>query len=143
MLGGVLSWFATNFVGQPIIRFYGLRNQTRSSLIFCSNVGPIYERTNPKEHPDWERWLEAETTYRRLASELRVLALNYPKINRFLIFRGYQLEVASAQLIGLSNSIGHPEEMRRRMVDSFRDKAERSLKLFPLTYPDGVKVKYD
>jgi len=143
IIGGVLSWFATNFVGNPIARFYKLKDEVQSSLIFYSNVGPVYEKANPKEHHDWEKWLEAESTYRRLASELRVLALNYPKINHFLTLRGYQLERASAQLIGLSNSIGQPDAMRRGMVASFRDNVERSLKLFPLTYPEGVKVKYD
>jgi len=81
-IGGILSWFATNFVSQPIIKFYKLKDETRSSLIFYANIGLVYEVPNPKDHPDWEKWLEAETAYRRLASEIRVLALNYPKINR-------------------------------------------------------------
>ena len=143
MIGGILSWIATNFVGQPIIRFYKLRDHARSSLMFYSNVGLVFENKNPTEHPDWEKWLKAESAYRDLASDIQTLALNYPSINRILTLRGYNLEVASRHLIGLSNSFGRPNEMRRGVVASFRDNIERSLKLFPLTYPEGVKIRYD
>ena len=141
MIGGVLSWFATNFVANPLTRFYRLKDEIRSSLIRYANVSPVYERENPREHPDWEHFLEAQGTYRRLASELQALALNHPLINRALTRRGYQLVDAASGLFGFSNTLADPAARRRGEVAWNRDKVERSLKLVPLSYPDGVKFR--
>lgn len=136
----LIVWFSANFVGQPFIRFYRLRDEAQASLTFYANVSPVGERANPKEHADWERFLEAQGILRRLASELRALAVNHPFIARVLARLGYQLVDAASGLIGFSNTIADPAARRRGELAWNRDKIERSLR-FPLTYPEGVKLR--
>ena len=104
-IGGVLSWIATNFLGHPLTRFFRLRDDVHSSLIQYANVSPVYERKNPREHPDWDRFIEVHCTLRRLASELRALALNHVLIARMLGCFGYRLIDAATDLFGFANTL--------------------------------------
>ena len=136
----LVVWFAANFLGQPFIRFYRMRDEVQSSLILYANVSPVYERSDPREHPDWDHFLEAQGTLRRLASQLKALALNHHRLNRFLASLGYQLEEAASGVIGFSNTLADPKARRRGELASNRDLIERSLK-FRLTFPEGVNVR--
>jgi hypothetical protein len=140
MVGGALSWFATNFLGQPLARFFRLRDEAHSSLINYANVSPVYESDNPRDHPSWEHFCEAHGTFRRLASDIQALALNHPLLNRVLTSIGYQLVDAASGLIGFSNTLPSPQARRRGEVAWNRDLIERSLK-FPLSYPNGVEFR--
>ena len=62
LIGGVVSWVATNFVGHQVTRFYRLKGEFHSSLTLYANVSPVYERDNPREPPDWDRFIEAHGT---------------------------------------------------------------------------------
>lgn len=136
----LVVWFTTNFLGQPFIRFYRLRDEVQSSLILYANVSPVYERSDPREHPDWNHFLEAQGVLRRLASELKALALNHHRLNRILAYLGYQLEDAASGLIGFVHTFGDPEARRRGELAWNRDAIERSLKL-RVTYPKGIKAR--
>lgn len=140
MIGGVLSWFATNFLGYLLTRFYKLKDEILSSLRLYANVSPVYERDNPREHPDWDRFVEAQGTFRRQASELQALAANHPFIGRILARLGYRLVDAASGLIGFSNTLADPTARRSGEFARHRDAVERSLK-FPLSYPAGIKLR--
>ena len=139
---GILSWFAANFVGWSLVRFYRLRDEIHTALIRYANVSPVYERKNPSEHPDWAHYLEAHDTLRRLASELRALASNHPVITRLLAGFGHRPGDAASGLFGFANTFADPAARRRGELAWNRDAIERALK-FPLTYPEGVKVRDD
>ncbi len=140
MIGGIASWIATNFLGHPLTRFYRLKDDVRSALTFFANVSPVYEHDVPRQHPDWERFIEAQSKYRGLASELEALAHNHRLINRGLSRLGYQLVNAASGLIGFSNTLADPAARRRGELASHRDSIERALK-FELSHPQGVKVR--
>lgn len=139
LLGTSIVWFTANFLGEPLKRFCRLRDKVQSSLIFYANVSPVYEKKDPREHPDWDHFLEAGRTLRELASELKALALNHPRLGRLLGACGYQLEHAASGLIGYANTLADPQARRSGEVAANRDLVERSLRLH-LTYSKGVKI---
>src|SRR5215203_2098808 len=42
-LGGIAAWFVTNFVAQPLLRFFTLRSEAAEALSMHRNVGPLDE----------------------------------------------------------------------------------------------------
>ncbi|MFZ5791284.1 MAG: hypothetical protein ACOY3L_11360 [Pseudomonadota bacterium] len=143
-IGGILSWASTNFLGNPLIQFYQLRDEIHSALVLYANVSPVYESSDlgrsPKDHPDWERFVEAYGKLRELASQLHALAANHPYIRRALSCKGYELETAASDLRGFANTMGKPVARSNGELAWHRDRIERSLR-FPLSYPNGVKIR--
>ena len=130
MIGGVLSWFATNFLGNPLAEFYRLRRQIQASLVYYANVPPVVGvGGDPREHPSWEYYREASDTFRRHATNIGSLAVSHPLINRVLSIRGYRLELAASGLIGYSNTLGDREARSSGEVASNRGDIEKGLRL--------------
>lgn len=123
-LGGAAAWFATNFWGRPIAKFFELRLQAQETILFHANIGPYLA--------DAERLPKASDELRRIAAQIGgITATSSPVILWLLRRRGYDLPAATENLIGLSNTLdepygaGHP---------SHREKTQRALRL-PLIPP--------
>src|SRR5947209_7725666 len=100
-VGGVAAWFATNFWGRPLARFYELRQQAQETILFHANIGPHLA--------DAERLPKASDELRRIAAQLGgITATSPPFILWLLRHRGYDLPAATENLIGLSNTLTEP-----------------------------------
>jgi hypothetical protein len=99
--GGAAAWFATNFWGRPIARFFELRQQAQEAILFHANIGPHLA--------DAERLPKASDELRRIAAQLGgITATSPPAILWLLRWRGYDLPAATENLIGLSNTLTEP-----------------------------------
>jgi hypothetical protein len=118
-LGGVAAWFATNFWGRPLARFYELRQQTQETILFHANIGPYLA--------DTERLPKASDDLRRIAAQIGgITATSSPVILWLLRRRGYDLPAATEHLIGLSNTLTEPYGAAR---PSHREMTQRALRL--------------
>jgi hypothetical protein len=118
-VGGVAAWFATNFWGRPLARFYELRQQAQETILFHANIGPHLT--------DAERLPKASDELRRIAAQLGgVSATSPPFILWLLRRRGYDLEAATENLIGLSNTLTEPYGTNR---PGHREMTQRALRL--------------
>jgi hypothetical protein len=123
-LGGVAAWFATNFWGRPLARFYELRQQTQETILFHANIGPHLA--------DAERLPRASDELRRIAAQLGGIAATSPPLILWLLRRrGYDLEAATENLIGLSNTLTEPYGTNH---SAHREMTQRALRL-PLVPP--------
>ena len=120
---GVIAWIVTNFFAEPLLEFRKLRKAVHESLFFYANVGSI--------STDKSKELAA-TELRKLGAALTALWVTAPKITKFCISScGYNVELASSDLFGLSNSI-HLEEGSKAI---HRHRIEKGLRL-PMSYSD-------
>jgi hypothetical protein len=100
-LGGAAAWFATNFWGRPIAKFFELRLQAQETILFHANIGPHLA--------DAERLPRASDELRRIAAQIGGVAATSPPVILWLLRRrGYDLTAATENLIGLSNTLMEP-----------------------------------
>ena len=94
-----LGWVALLIIGQPIIRFFELRQDTREQMLYFANI-PV-----PKEGAEINnRFEEAHDALRRLGAKM--LAFSETKIAAPIVHRfGYDPASAGRGLIGLSNTL--------------------------------------
>jgi hypothetical protein len=109
-LGGVVSWFATDFIAQPLRRFFHLRGEIAARMIIYGNVrAPIDERgkdTDDFTDDDMVRLEKAQIAFRRWGARMLAFCHTEP-IGYWLVLRmRYDPLEAGQSLIGLSNSIG-------------------------------------
>jgi hypothetical protein len=118
MLGGVLSWFATDWVTKPIAAFRTLRESVIEELHFFANV---YEGSPPHIRE------EASRRIRRLGSEAHKLneSSTLP-LRWYLWWRRADLGLASEGLVGFSNCL---PEHRDGSLALMRDRIERGMGL--------------
>jgi endonuclease YncB( thermonuclease family) len=68
-VGGIASWFATDFIARPVRRFFHLREEITEEMIIYGNVrAPINEHGDVTEHftdTDRDRLKEAQILLRR------------------------------------------------------------------------------
>jgi hypothetical protein len=118
-LGGAAAWFATNFWGRPIARFFELRQQAQETILFHANIGPHLA--------DAERLPRASDELRRIAAQLGGILATSPKAILWLLRRrGYDLQAATEHLIGLSNTLTEPLGGDR---PAHRELTQRALRL--------------
>jgi hypothetical protein len=117
-VGGAVAWFATNFWGKPISKFLDLRLQAQEAILFHANIGPYLA--------DAERTPKASDDLRRIAAQIGgITATSSPLILWMLRKHGYNLPVATAELIGLSNTLAEPYGTNL----SHRENAQKALRL--------------
>jgi hypothetical protein len=127
MLAGVGGWIATHLIGKPFLTYRDLRAEIARCLILYANVPcPSTVEFSPPA-----RTVEARTKYRELASQLYAVGNTIPLYGmwaRVSVMPAWnELEEARGNLIGLSNSVGEPNqglEISRR-----QDNIRRLLKI--------------
>ncbi|HEX4301921.1 MAG TPA: hypothetical protein VHZ78_03965 [Rhizomicrobium sp.] len=114
----VVTWIATNFFADPILRFNRTRAAIYASIYYTGNVG------GPA---NVEEVRAATDELRRLSATLRSLWHTSPRVIKFYFstMRGYNLVDAAAGLIGVSNNLNSNDGTRGK----FRRSIILSLKL--------------
>jgi hypothetical protein len=109
LVGGVASWFATDFVARPIHRFFQMRSEIFQCISFYDNVrAPVDERGNTTDDFDDEdmaRLKEAQSKLRQLAMEMQAFAVTNLFASRVVEAFGYAPMNAGQSLVGYSNRI--------------------------------------
>ena len=92
-VGGLVGWFASSFLGEPLMTLLGARRKAQSALYFYRNV----------LRDDSERCEEASEHFRGIAPEIEGLkcSLLAPAFREW----GFDLNVAVQSLTSYSNSI--------------------------------------
>jgi hypothetical protein len=108
-LGGVVSWFATDFIARPVRKFFELRGEIAETMVIFGNVrAPTDERgkaTDDFTDDDMARLRDAGSLLRQLGARLLAFCHTEP-IAHWLVRMRYDPIEAGRSLIGLSNSIG-------------------------------------
>ena len=109
-MAGVLGWVATHFVGKPFLTYRALREDIARCLILYANIPCPPQPTAVLP----ARTVEAQDKYRGFASELMAVA-NTIACYQLWSFLGIMpkwkdLDQVRGNLIGLSNSIGEPNQ---------------------------------
>tara|TARA_B100000965_G_scaffold405585_1_gene440250 strand:- start:2267 stop:2725 length:459 start_codon:yes stop_codon:yes gene_type:complete len=100
VITGGAGWFATEYVGRQIARFYELRADAIEAIYYVANVGEI------ALEGDRERYNRASDELRRCAARFDALRKNITSpTRRYLNFRGYDLNKVVEGLTGLSNGL--------------------------------------
>ena len=96
IIGGLVGWFATDFLARPIRQFFQLRGEICEAMVMFDNV----------RAGDLTRLKEAREAFRELGA--RMLAFAHTEwLGNWLIARlRYDPIKAGRSLIGVSNSIG-------------------------------------
>jgi hypothetical protein len=107
---GILGWFAANFVGAPLRRFFELRERVHQQNLLNSNLGPTKQVTDRRPTDqmimDERMRVEAAASQLRLvASELTAFAIARKINTRLLNAMGYDVRSAGESLMGFANSI--------------------------------------
>jgi hypothetical protein len=103
---GFFGWITAYFCGRPILRLISLREDIHVALIRYANVLPNI----PERQPIHEMWKpeheRAVNAFRSLAAQLTAIQESWWIARAFAHTRGYNIEKAARDLIGLSNSLG-------------------------------------
>jgi hypothetical protein len=112
---GAVGWLGTAFIGRPIRHFFDLRGEVIRRWTQCANVRARWKEDPSKtwqteEDPgftetDAKRLEEAEGVFRELASQMRAFAQNETFAVWIVKLLRYDPVMASAGLIGMSNSL--------------------------------------
>lgn len=101
---GVMAWVVTNFVADPLLQFHRQRRAIHESLFFTANIG---QGTNEAD------FSSAVDELRRHAARLDALWQTAPRpVQTYLRRRGYDLELASRAITGLSNNLRNRDERK-------------------------------
>jgi hypothetical protein len=94
---GVCAWIGTNFLVDPLLEFGRRRRAIHESLFFTANVANFSKA---------EAIENAEVELRRHAAALDALwaTASFP-VKKWLLWRGYDVKNAAANLTGFSNSL--------------------------------------
>jgi hypothetical protein len=98
-VGGIFAWFATNYWGRSLLRFWDLRLEAHETMYLYANVYA--------NRPDLARAQEGSAHLRKLGAKIDGLrAVLPPPLPWYLRVRGYDLHLAAEGLTRLSNSLG-------------------------------------
>lgn len=110
LLVGAGGWVATHLIGKPFLACLDLRTEITRCLVLYANI-PC--SITPKVAPP-PRTIEARNKYRELASQLIAIGNTIPFYQVWsligMIPKWSELQEAKGNLIGLSNSIGEPNQ---------------------------------
>jgi hypothetical protein len=96
VVGGVLGWFI-GFVGDPITRFFNIREKIRDRMRFYDDVGPSERDGGYKD---------TQQTLRGLSTELEALSVNHPWALWIIkLLFGYRPAEAADSLLGFSSTL--------------------------------------
>jgi hypothetical protein len=118
-VGGIIGWFATNYWGRSLLRFWDLRLEAHETIYLYANV-------SADRPADLARTREGSAHHRELGAKIDALRAVLPAaLSWYLRARRYDLRLAAQGLTGLSNSLGvNDGDMVR-----FRVQAQKSLRL--------------
>jgi hypothetical protein len=135
-VGGIFAWFFTNYITQPVQRFFDLRREVNRCLVVYGNVGarsaiapsgqrvPLHNSTEEDA-----RLVEGQNAFRDLAGKMRAFA-NVDRIaNRIVTCCGYDADNVATALIGYSNEIMTDGPGRA----AFSNRIEKLLKISSVT----------
>ncbi len=127
---GIAAWFATNYWGRPLLRFWDLRLEAHEAMFRYANVSS--ERPASLVHAE-----EGRTHLRQLGAKVDALRTALPApIGWYLRIRHYDLRSAAQGLTGLSNCLGTHDSN----TVWFRVQAERALG-FPIDQTEQEQVE--
>jgi hypothetical protein len=142
IIGGVISWFVTQFIAEPLRRFLGMRRDIAQRLLVYGNVrGPrIANEPRPLgAHPATPVTAQEEARLREAKDKLRELAtqtLSFiqtdsvaTKLLQLPWLWRYDLRKAGMSLLLLSLDIGVADENERA---AYQKDIEDALRLKPL-----------
>jgi hypothetical protein len=111
-LGGICGWFANDFIGKPLRRFYDLRSEVGRCLLYYGNVTArgrwvnAYQfETNDITPDENERLTEAQNAYRNLAAKMSAFADGERLANWMVRTTGFDAGKIASALLAYSNEI--------------------------------------
>jgi hypothetical protein len=115
--GGIVAWFATNYWGRTLLKFWDLRLEAHETMFFYANVSADRPATLARAE-------EGRVHLRQLGAKIEGITTVLPTpIYWYLHIRNYDLHLAARGLTGLSNSLGGDDSGTVR----FRVQAQRGL----------------
>lgn len=128
--GAIIAWLTVEFVGRPFRRFFDLRGEVSRRLAQFDNVAhsskmidATRRETVPITDEGKARLIEAQNTFRDLASQMRGFAQSEPFAVGILSVFNYQPFAISTALFGLSNEIHNAGPMK----EAFKRKIKQLL----------------
>lgn len=119
VIGGIAAWFATNYWGRTLSRFWDLRLEAHETIFFYANI-------SADNHTSSANANDGRVRLRKLGAKIDALRAVLPALLRwYLRVRHYDLHSAALGLTGLSNSLGTRDSHAVR----FRVQAQRALRL--------------
>jgi len=116
-VGGIVSWFATNYWGRTLSHFWDLRLETHETIFFYANISADRPANSANAG-------DGRIQLRKLGAKIDALRAVLPAPLRwYLLARHYDLHSAALGLTGLSNSLGVSDSDTVR----FRVQAQKSL----------------
>jgi hypothetical protein len=118
-IGGVIAWFATNYWGRTLLKFWDLRLEAHEAMFLFSDVRADSIRSLGRAN-------EGSLRFRELGAKIEGLRSVLPApLSWCLHKRSYDLHEGALGLIGLSNALGRDDPGATR----FRVQAQRALRL--------------
>jgi hypothetical protein len=132
-VGGIASWFLTQFVAEPIRRFYALRREIVPAMLDSENVrAPRDERgevTKDFTEQHAARLRDTQIKLRQLGTQMLSFAHTDALAVKLVKLRHYDPVKAGRSLIGLEHDIAaHGLERKRH-----RDNVLAALRITPLS----------
>jgi hypothetical protein len=122
VVGGVVAWFATNYWGRALLRFWDLRLEAHEAMFFYANINA----DRPVTPANLARAGEGSLRFRTLGAKIDGLRTVLPApLSWYLHKRSYDLRQGALGLIGLSNWLGADDHKATRS----RVQAQRALRL--------------
>jgi len=118
-IGGVIAWFATNYLGRALLKFWDLRLEAHEAMFLFSDVRADSIRSLGRTN-------EGSLRFRELGAKIEGLRSVLPAPLRWYLHkRSYDLHEGARGLIGLSNALGRDDDSATRS----RVQAQRALRL--------------
>jgi hypothetical protein len=117
LIGGIASWFAVNYWGRTLSRFWDLRLEAHETVFFYADIFADHQASSANAN-------DGRVRLRKLGAKIDALRAVLPAPLRwYLRVRHYDLHSAALGLTGLSNSLGASDSDTVR----FRVQAQRAL----------------
>lgn len=134
LIGGIVSWFVTQSVAEPLRRFLGMRRDIAQHLLDYDNVAAARDvdgkRLEQFDEQDAARLRDAQKKLREFATQtLSYVQTDAVATNLIRWLWRYDPMKAGRSLIGLSNTLGAYGEERHRHRNNIRD----ALRIKPLS----------
>jgi hypothetical protein len=104
VIGGIASWFATDFIFRPVRQFFQLRGEICQAMVMFDNVRP----------GDLTKLEEARDAFRLLGARMLAFAHTEWLGSWLIVGLRYDPTKAGRSLIGVSNTISTAGEERHK-----------------------------
>jgi hypothetical protein len=108
LAGGIVAWFLTNLVAQPLLRFFTLRGEVATALSLYRNVAPYLDETAHQEEKDIlkERMRDGHKELRLLGARLLAFHQTEFVANALLRRLGFNSRLAAHAMFRVANTLG-------------------------------------